>query len=109
VCSSDVLTCVNAIRAYNGLGGLASNGTLNTAAQACAERMAAAGSMTHSAATPGFGAWAENIAQGYGSGAAVFTGWMGSTGHRNNILGSYTQMGLGYVASGNWWCQQFGA
>jgi uncharacterized protein YkwD len=35
---------------------------------------------------------------------------MGSTGHRNNILNpNYRYMGLGYVASGNWWCQQFGA
>lgn len=109
-CSSDVLTCTNAIRSYNGLGTLSSNATLNAAAQACAERMAAAGSLEHSSATPGFGYWGENIAQGYGSAPAVFAGWMGSSGHKANILGAhYTQMGIGYVASGNWWCQQFGS
>jgi uncharacterized protein YkwD len=109
VCSSDVLTCVNQIRAYYGFGALSSNGTLNNAAQACADRMAASNSMTHSSPTPGFGYWGENIAHGYGSQASVFNAWMNSAGHRANILNShYRYMGLGY-ASGNWWCQQFGS
>jgi uncharacterized protein YkwD len=72
--------------------------------------MAAANSMTHSpAAVPtGFTRWGENIAHGYGSGVSVFNAWMGSAGHRANILNpAFTNMGLGYVASGNWWCQQF--
>ena len=108
VCASDVLTCVNQIRAYYGIGGLSSNGTLNSASQACADRMASEGSMTHSSPTPGFSRWGENIAYGYGSQASVFNAWMNSSGHRANILkASYTSMGLGY-ASGNWWCQQFG-
>ena len=104
-----MLTCVNQIRAHNGLGALSSNSSLNSTAQACANRMAAEGAMTHSSYPGGWGAWGENIAKGYGSGAAVFNGWMASTGHRNNILSSnYSQMGLGYVAAGNYWCQQFG-
>ena len=107
-CTSDVLTCVNQIRAYYGIGGLSSNGTLNSASQACADRMASSGSMTHSSPTPGFGRWGENIAYGYGSQVSVFNAWMNSAGHRANILkAGYTSMGLGY-ASGNWWCQQFG-
>jgi uncharacterized protein YkwD len=108
-CTDDVLVCVNLARAANGLGGLAANATLDGAAQACADRMAASAQMTHSAGGPGgFSAWGENIAYGYPSAAAVFDGWMNSEGHRANILNpAYTQMGIGYAA-GNWWCQQFG-
>jgi uncharacterized protein YkwD len=109
VCASDVLTCVNQIRAFYGIGPLHSNGTLNTAAQACAERMAASGSMTHSAYPGGWNSWGENIAEGYGSSVSVFNAWMASPGHRANILdASYTQTGIGHVAAGSWWCEQFG-
>lgn len=108
-CASDVLTCVNEARAANGIAPLAANPTLDGAAQSCADRMAASGQMTHSTDHPaGFSWWGENIAQGYGSAAAVFAGWMGSEGHRANILNpAYSQMGIGYAA-GDWWCQQFG-
>ncbi len=107
--ASDVLTCVNQIRAYYGLGSLHSNGTLNAAAQACAERMAASGQMTHSAYPGGWSSWGENIAEGYGSSVSVFNAWMASPGHRANILrASFTQMGIGHVAAGARWCQQFG-
>lgn len=50
----------------------------------------------------------ENIAMGYATPAAVMNGWMNSSGHRANILNaSYTQIGVGYVAEGNYWTQQF--
>lgn len=110
VCASDVLTCVNQIRAYYGLRSLSSNGTLNAGAQACADRMATAGEMTHSTYPGGWHTWGENIAEGYGSSVAVFNAWMASPGHRANILNSsYTQMGIGDVSAGSWWCQQFGS
>jgi uncharacterized protein YkwD len=68
--------------------------------------MAANGTLQHSA-YPG-GTWGENIAQGYGSAQSVVAAWMASPGHRANILNpAYHYMGLGYVAAGNWWCQQF--
>jgi uncharacterized protein YkwD len=110
-CTNSVLVCVNQARAARGIAPLSSNGTLNAASQSCAERMAASGQMTHSSGPPaGYSTWGENIARGYPSASSVFEAWMGSDGHRANILNpSYTQMGLGYVASGNWWCQQFGA
>jgi len=109
VCTSDVLTCVNQVRAYYGLHGLSANASLNTTAQACADRMASSGQMTHSAYTGGWLYWGENIAEGYGSSVAVFNAWMASPGHRANILEpSYTQMGIGHVSAGSWWCQQFG-
>jgi len=109
VCASDVLTCVNQIRAYYGLRSLSSNASLNTGAQACAERMASSGQMTHSAYPGGWSRWGENIAEGYGSSVAVFNAWMASPGHRANILRpTFTQMGIGHVSAGSWWCQQFG-
>jgi uncharacterized protein YkwD len=109
VCASDVLTCVNQIRAYYGLGALHSNGSLNATAQACADRMASADSMTHSTYPGGWSYWGENIAMGFGSSVSVFNAWMASTGHRANILkAAYTQMGIGRVSAGGWWCQQFG-
>ena len=50
----------------------------------------------------------ENIAMGYRTPQAVVTGWMNSSGHRANILNSsYTKIGVGYVADGNYWTQQF--
>lgn len=52
--------------------------------------------------------YGENIAQGYRTPQAVVDGWMNSSGHRANILnGSFTQIGVGYVASGNYWTQMF--
>lgn len=50
---------------------------------------------------------AENIAWGYGSPASVMSGWMNSSGHRNNILGGSWEIGVGY-ANGNYWVQDFG-
>jgi uncharacterized protein YkwD len=109
VCASDVLTCVNQIRAYYGLHAVSSNGSLNAAAQACAERMASSGQMTHSAYPGGWSIWGENIAEGYGSSVGVFNAWMASPPHRTNILRpTFTQMGIGHVSAGGWWCQQFG-
>ncbi len=50
----------------------------------------------------------ENIAMGYRTPQAVVTGWMNSPGHRANILNSsYKKIGVGYVASGNYWTQMF--
>lgn len=50
----------------------------------------------------------ENIAMGQKSPEAVVTAWMNSAGHRANILkSSYTQIGVGYVSSGNYWTQMF--
>lgn len=49
----------------------------------------------------------ENIAEGYPSVAAVMAGWMGSSGHKANILNSnYREVGFG--KSGLYWCADFG-
>jgi len=50
----------------------------------------------------------ENIAAGYRTGEAVFTGWINSDGHRANIENaSYTHHGVGYVADENYWTHVF--
>lgn len=48
----------------------------------------------------------ENIAWGYRSPESVMQGWMESSGHRSNILGDYTEIGVGYI--NNRWVQDFG-
>jgi hypothetical protein len=40
---------------------------------------------------------AENIAWGYTTPASGVNGWMGSSGHRANILGSYKDIGCNYL------------
>ncbi len=54
----------------------------------------------------------ENIAGGYRSPSDVVRAWMGSEGHRENIMNpDYTHIGVGYYydsASGlQYWCQLF--
>ncbi len=56
--------------------------------------------------------WAENVAAGHGSVPEVMTGWMGSSGHRANILNaSFNHVGLGLANAGDgtpYWTQVFG-
>ena len=53
--------------------------------------------------------YAENLAKGHTSPEQVVSGWMGSAGHRANILDCRLRaIGVGYVAGGNYWTQHFG-
>jgi DNA-binding cell septation regulator SpoVG len=53
-----------------------------------------------------YGSFGENIAYGYTSSQAVFQGWMGSAGHRANILrANYGTIGC--ARYGNYWVQIF--
>lgn len=53
----------------------------------------------------------ENIAAGYTGPTDVMNGWMNSSGHRSNILGSaYSHIGVGYCTGGDYgqnWTQSF--
>lgn len=50
----------------------------------------------------------ENIAMGQTSAQQVVTAWMNSEGHRKNILSpNYTNIGVGYTQTGNYWSQMF--
>ena len=85
------------------------------AAQMQAEQMASLGRMDHvlsdgpypapkdrlAAAGYRWRAFAENIAYGQRGPEAVTETWMGSAGHRANMLnGSYTEIGTGYAVDG---------
>ena len=57
-------------------------------------------------------AMGENIAAGYATAQAVFTGWKNSPGHNANMLnGSYRVIGIGLVTGGSYgeyWTTDFG-
>ena len=117
---NEVIRLVNEIRAENGLRPLTANWELSRIARYKSEDMSNNRYFSHTSPTYGtpfqmiraFGlsyrSAGENIAYGYGTPAAVVNGWMNSSGHRANILNaSYTQIGVGYCASGNYWTQMF--
>jgi hypothetical protein len=71
--------------------------------------MAASGKMQHnpdySSQIPGgWTAAAENVAQGQHTAAQMNADWMNSPGHRANILGDFTSIGIAFVtANGTTW------
>lgn len=100
-----VHSLVNQSRAGSGLGPLALNPAMSQVALNWANQMAANNAMSHnpdySSQIPG--GWsraAENVAQGYPSGSAVHQGWMNSSGHRANILGDFTDIGIAHISAG---------
>lgn len=116
---ADVLSLVNAERARVGIAPLANNALLSVAAAARSATMAASGNLTHTGWVEAIRAagyrgsfLGENIAYGYASAAAVVRGWMGSDGHRANILRStYVDSGVGCVKDARgrlWWTHDFG-
>ncbi|GAB4424660.1 MAG: hypothetical protein OHK0015_03770 [Chloroflexi bacterium OHK40] len=133
--AAEILALVNAERAAAGCGPLTLDTRLTAAAQSHSEDMATNNFFDHvgsNGSSPGARATAagynwrtvgENIAAGYTSAEAVMAGWMGSAGHRDNILNcAYTHLGVGFVyqpddaplAGVNWpyyryWTQLFAA
>jgi len=119
----EVLTLTNAERQKAGLQPCQGNdSSLNRSARAKSEDMAANNYFSHDSPTYGdpfammrnFGVQyqsaGENIAKGQPTPQEVVKAWMDSPGHRANILnGSYTHLGVGYVANNGQpcWTQQF--
>ena len=117
---SEVIRLVNEIRVQNGLNALTTNWELSRVARYKSEDMVKNRYFSHNSPTYGtpfqmmrsFGlsyrTAGENIAYGQRTPAAVVDAWMNSSGHRANILNaSYTQIGVGYCANGNYWTQMF--
>ena len=117
---AEVIRLVNEIRQKNGLQALTTNWELSRVARYKSQDMKDKNYFSHTSPTYGtpfqmitaFGlsyrTAGENIAKGYSSAQAVVNGWMNSSGHRANILNaSYKQIGVGYVAAGNYWTQMF--
>lgn len=121
--ASQVVNLVNQQRQNVGLSGLKSDSELMRLAQLKAEDMAAKGYFSHTSPTYGsafdmlkkagysYRTAGENIAMGQKTAETVMNGWMNSSGHRANILGTgYTKMGVGYAVNAKgtpYWVQIF--
>jgi uncharacterized protein YkwD len=118
-----VIDLVNVERQNAGLAPLTANAALTRSAQDYSVVLADGSCFGHSCGSSleqrldqvgytGRTAWAENIAWGQGSPEAVMAAWMGSAGHRGNILGAdYRDIGVGLAARSDgtlYWVQNFG-
>lgn len=120
--AAEVLTLVNQERANAGLAPLAADSQAERAAKVHCEDMEGRGFFSHT--TPegwspsdrltmtgasGFNGWGENIALGQTTAQSVMNSWMNSAGHRANILGNFTHIGVGVAVGpgGPRWCQVF--
>ncbi len=117
---NEVVRLVNEIRVENGLKPLTHNWELSRVARYKSQDMRDNKYFSHTSPVYGspfqmiknFGityrSAGENIARGQKTPAVVVNAWMNSSGHRANILNaSFTQIGVGYVADGNYWTQMF--
>jgi uncharacterized protein YkwD len=111
---AQVIPLLNKERANNGLSALASNGVLTSAARAHSKDMATNNYLGHTgsdgsglvsriqAAGYSYSTAGENVYGGnmqYNTPYSAVSAWMGSQGHRENILNrDFTQVGVGY------WC-----
>ena len=120
VYEQEVVRLVNQHRAQNGLQPLTEDWELSRVARYKSQDMVTNRYFSHTSPTYGtpfqmirafglkFRTAGENIAYGQRTPKAVVDAWMNSSGHRANILnGSYTRIGVGYVAGGNYWTQMF--
>ena len=116
----EVIRLVNEIRVQNGLKPLTYDWELGRVARYKSQDMKDNRYFSHT--SPAYGSpfqmmksfgltyrsAGENIAMGQTTPKAVVNAWMNSSGHRANILNaSYTHIGVGYVAEGNYWTQMF--
>lgn len=106
-------TATNVQRAAHGRAALGPRACLRKWAVRQARKMAEQQRMFHQdlsrvAEDCGLSYAGENVAYGYSSGTAVVRAWMGSPGHRANILSrNYRQMGIGArQADGVWYVAQ---
>jgi hypothetical protein len=110
-----IYSLVNQARAAAGLRGFLHNQSMDAVAEAWANQMGADAALSHnpqfSTQIPaGWTRAGENVAEGYPTPQAMFDGWMKSPGHRANILGDYTDIGIAFVSLNGktWGVQDFG-
>ena len=115
-----VVELTNAERAKQGLKALTLDNELSRVAGIKSQDMKDKNYFDHTSPTYGspfdmmksFGisykAAGENIAMGQTTPQQVVQAWMNSEGHRANIMNAnFTHIGVGHVASGNYWTQMF--
>lgn len=112
--ADDIYSLVNQTRAANGQNTLARNGSLDQVAAAWANQLAASGVLAHNPNYPsqipaGWSRAGENVARGQVDANQMHTEWMASPGHRANILGDYTAIGVAFLVAGGttWGVQVF--
>jgi len=126
----EVLFLTNTERLKEGLEPLASCNNLHVAAQSHSFAMNEQNFFEHDnpntgddpatrADEAGYGMYVgENIAMGHQTPKQVVRAWMNSSGHRANILGSYSHLGVGITRGGSgtygdgdwfYWVQNFGS
>lgn len=95
----------NAARARVGRKPLVLDAALVAGAQRNADWMRSRGRLSHNGPFRGWSA--ENAAWGSPplSAEAVMRLWLGSPGHRANILGPYSR--VGFAKAGGYWCADF--
>lgn len=113
--SDTIATLVNQARASAGLPGLIHNPSLDAVAAQWANQMGATNVMSHNPTYTGQmpAGWTragENVAMGQPTPSAMHTAWMNSEGHRANILGDYTDIGIAFVTvnGATWGVEDFG-
>lgn len=114
--AAEVVRLTNVERAEAGCGPLHVDRDLTESAQAHSRRMADTDTMTHRGGAEGIrdagyegSGYGQNVAHGYSTAASVMRVWMGSPTHRSNILDcGFAAIGVGYVADGDFWTQNFG-
>lgn len=112
--AAQVIGLANAQRAAAGRTALVAHPALTAAALAHSRDQVAMGRMTHTGSDGSnagtrivragytWRAWAENVAHGYPTAADVIGGWMGSPGHRANMLNpAFVHIGIAAVADAN--------
>jgi uncharacterized YkwD family protein len=115
-----VVDLTNQERAKNGLAPLKVDANLSKMAREKSRDMSSNGYFSHTSPTYGspfdmmkqygitYRAAGENIAMGQRLPEDVVTAWMNSDGHRKNILSpNFTHIGVGHIAQGNYWTQEF--
>ncbi|MFF1644839.1 CAP domain-containing protein [Streptomyces sp. NPDC058240] len=116
-----VLKLVNSERGKAGCSPLTLSAELTKAARTHSADMASHKNMSHTGsdgsalgdriARAGYdwSAYGENVAHGYSTPEKVVAGWMGSPGHKRNILDcSFKEIGVGRAQPGDYWTQDFG-
>jgi uncharacterized protein YkwD len=118
-----VVEAHNARRDKAGLPALVVNPELEAAASEHARDMADRRKMSHKGGDGSspfdrmtrqgyhFRAAAENVAYGFDDIESVMLGWMRSPGHKRNILGKYSEIGVGRAIArdgASYWCVTFG-
>lgn len=107
-----ILDDTNALRASQGLAPLFLNSAMSVVAQDWSAQQARSNNMAHnpifsSQIPAGWSSAGENVAYGY-SPSTVVSAWATSPGHRANMLGDYTDIGIGLAkdSSGSYYYTQ---